>query len=82
MPTEQQLATTAAAEQVLDRGETAVAHPNIALIKYCGKRDEQLMIPYVTSLSMTLDIFPTTTRVRLAPEAEGGGRSAGGDAEE
>ncbi|MEU1409054.1 diphosphomevalonate decarboxylase [Streptomyces sp. NPDC005728] len=49
---------------------TAVAHPNIALIKYWGKRDEQLVLPRVDSLSMTLDIFPTTTCVRLAPQAE------------
>lgn len=48
---------------------TAVAHPNIALIKYWGKRDEQLVLPRTDSLSMTLDIFPTTTRVRLDPEA-------------
>lgn len=51
-------------------GITAVAHPNIALIKYWGKRDEQLVLPWTGSLSMTLDIFPTTTSVRLAPEAE------------
>ncbi|WP_230196896.1 diphosphomevalonate decarboxylase [Streptomyces coriariae] len=48
----------------------AVAHPNIALIKYWGKRDEQLVLPRVDSLSMTLDIFPTTTRVRPAPGAD------------
>ncbi|MEV0253813.1 diphosphomevalonate decarboxylase [Streptomyces sp. NPDC050732] len=48
---------------------TAVAHPNIALIKYWGKRDERLILPRTDSLSMTLDIFPTTTRVRLAPGA-------------
>ncbi|MGV9680565.1 diphosphomevalonate decarboxylase [Nocardia sp. NPDC003482] len=42
----------------------AVAHPNIALIKYWGKRDEQLVLPYSDSLSMTLDIYPTTTFVR------------------
>jgi diphosphomevalonate decarboxylase len=45
---------------------TAVAHPNIALIKYWGKRDEQLFLPRTDSLSMTLDIFPTTTSVELA----------------
>lgn len=44
----------------------AVAHPNIALVKYWGKRDERLVLPYADSLSMTLDIFPTTTQVRLA----------------
>ncbi|MDQ0585865.1 diphosphomevalonate decarboxylase [Streptomyces rishiriensis] len=49
---------------------TAVAHPNIALVKYWGKRDERLFLPRTDSLSMTLDIFPTTTRVRLAPGAE------------
>ncbi|MFE6721782.1 diphosphomevalonate decarboxylase [Streptomyces albidoflavus] len=48
---------------------TALAHPNIALIKYWGKRDERLILPRTSSLSMTLDIFPTTTRVRLAPAA-------------
>ena len=61
---------TGAAEGLLDRGATAVAHPNIALIKYWGKSDERLMIPYVDSLSMTLDVFPTTTTVRLDPAAE------------
>ncbi|WP_327180556.1 diphosphomevalonate decarboxylase [Streptomyces sp. NBC_01334] len=49
---------------------TAVAHPNIALVKYWGKSDERLFLPRTDSLSMTLDIFPTTTRVRLAPGAE------------
>lgn len=44
---------------------TAVAHPNIALVKYWGKRDERLILPWSDSLSMTLDVFPTTTRVRL-----------------
>ncbi|MGW0911675.1 diphosphomevalonate decarboxylase [Streptomyces sp. NPDC002784] len=48
---------------------TAVAHPNIALIKYWGKRDEHLVLPRVDSLSMTLDVFPTTTSVRLDPDA-------------
>ena len=46
-------------------GVTAVAHPNIALVKYWGKRDEGLILPWTDSLSMTLDVFPTTTRVRL-----------------
>ncbi|MDI3390553.1 diphosphomevalonate decarboxylase [Streptomyces sp. B-S-A8] len=48
----------------------AVAHPNIALIKYWGKRDEHLVLPRTDSLSMTLDLFPTTTRVVLDPAAE------------
>lgn len=57
-------------EEAPAKGATAVAHPNIALIKYWGKRDEKLFLPWTDSLSMTLDIFPTTTRVRLDPEAE------------
>ncbi|MFE3824534.1 diphosphomevalonate decarboxylase [Streptomyces sp. NPDC059092] len=48
----------------------AVAHPNIALIKYWGKRDERLVLPCSDSLSMTLDVFPTTTSVRLDPAAD------------
>lgn len=56
-------------EQDTAGGATAVAHPNIALIKYWGKRDERLFLPRTPSLSLTLDIFPTTTRVELAPGA-------------
>ena len=44
---------------------TAIAHPNIALIKYWGKRDEEQVLPVAGSLSMTLDAFPTTTTVTL-----------------
>jgi diphosphomevalonate decarboxylase len=47
----------------------AVAHPNIALIKYWGKRDEEFVLPFADSLSMTLDVLPTTTSVQLCPEA-------------
>lgn len=45
---------------------TAVAHPNIALIKYWGKRDDLLILPATSSLSLTLDVHPTTTTVTLA----------------
>jgi len=44
---------------------TAVAHPNIALVKYWGKRDVERNIPAVGSLSMTLDGLTTTTTVRF-----------------
>nr|AHX39395.1 hypothetical protein wt6.18c [Streptomyces sp. WT6] len=50
---------------------TAVAHPNIALVKYWGKRDENLILPCADSLSVTLDVYPTTTTVRLLPLASG-----------
>ncbi len=44
---------------------TAVAHANIALAKYWGKRDEALALPATSSLSLTLDAFRTTTSVAL-----------------
>lgn len=44
---------------------TAIAHPNIALVKYWGKSDTALNLPATGSLSMTLDVFPTTTTVTL-----------------
>lgn len=48
---------------------TARAYPNIALVKYWGKRDEELILPVAGSLSMTLDALPTTTTVELADDA-------------
>ncbi len=45
---------------------TAAAHPNIALIEYWGKRDEEMVLPVRDSLSMTLSVFPTSTTVRLS----------------
>ncbi|MEI3599629.1 MULTISPECIES: diphosphomevalonate decarboxylase [unclassified Oceanobacillus] len=42
---------------------TAKAHTNIALIKYWGKRNEELILPTNNSLSLTLDGFYTTTTV-------------------
>ena len=43
----------------------AVAHANIALVKYWGKRDEELILPEAASLSITLDLLRTTTSVEL-----------------
>ena len=41
---------------------TAIAHPNIALIKYWGNRDDDLRLPANGSLSMNLDgLFTRTT---------------------
>ena len=42
---------------------TAIAHPNIALVKYWGKREAERNIPAVGSLSITLDGLTTTTTV-------------------
>lgn len=46
---------------------SAIANPNIALIKYWGKADEQLILPAAGSLSLTLDVYPTQTLVELNP---------------
>ena len=42
---------------------SARAHPNIALIKYWGKRDLDLNLPAAGSLSVTLDCLETVTEV-------------------
>ncbi|KRM72681.1 diphosphomevalonate decarboxylase [Lacticaseibacillus brantae] len=44
---------------------TARAHTNIALIKYWGKKDPDLMLPYTSSLSMTLADYYTETSVHF-----------------
>lgn len=44
---------------------TAIAHSNIALAKYWGRRDEKLTLPNQSSVSMTLDRFFTTTTVEF-----------------
>jgi len=51
---------------------TAQAQPNIALIKYWGKRDHSKNLPAVSSLSVTLDSLWTTMSVefRDGPEAD------------
>lgn len=45
------------------------AQPNIALIKYWGKRDTALNLPVVGSLSITLESLWTRTAVRFMPGA-------------
>ncbi|WP_088810120.1 MULTISPECIES: diphosphomevalonate decarboxylase [unclassified Listeria] len=49
---------------------TAIAHTNIALIKYWGKRDEKLILPANSSLSITLDKFYTETTVEWLEDAK------------
>ncbi len=44
---------------------TAKAHTNIALVKYWGKKDQELIIPQTDSLSLTLNEFYTTTTVNF-----------------
>jgi diphosphomevalonate decarboxylase len=45
----------------------AQAQPNIALVKYWGKRDAALNLPVVGSLSITLDSLWTRTAVQFDP---------------
>jgi diphosphomevalonate decarboxylase len=48
---------------------TAIAHPNIALVKYWGKRDEALILPHQSSLSVTLAPLSVTTTVMFSAKA-------------
>jgi diphosphomevalonate decarboxylase len=43
----------------------AKAHPNIALVKYWGKRDDALILPFQSSLSVTLGPLAVTTSVEF-----------------
>ncbi len=45
------------------RTATALAHPNIALVKYWGKRDDDLNLPAAPSLAITLSGLNTITTV-------------------
>jgi diphosphomevalonate decarboxylase len=49
---------------------TAIAHPNIALCKYWGKRDRALNLPTNSSLSLTLAPFRTRTTVTWGVERD------------
>lgn len=49
---------------------TAIAHPNIAFIKYWGNRDARLRIPLNDSLSMNLAQLTTTTTVEFNSRAK------------
>lgn len=51
---------------------TAVAHANVALVKYWGKRDEPLNLPAVGSISLTLAGLRATATV--APRRASGAR--------
>jgi diphosphomevalonate decarboxylase len=46
---------------------TAISHPNIALIKYWGNRDNALRLPVNGSISMNLDGLFTRTTVSFQP---------------
>jgi len=52
------------------QASTAIAHPNIALIKYWGNLDPILRIPSTGSISMNLDGLYTHTRVMFDSSLE------------
>ncbi|MEM3020115.1 MAG: diphosphomevalonate decarboxylase [Candidatus Micrarchaeaceae archaeon] len=50
---------------------TAIATPNIALIKYWGKRDEKLILPTNSSISMTMgEEFNTKTSIMFTDKID------------
>jgi diphosphomevalonate decarboxylase len=62
---------------------TAQTHPNVALVKYWGNRDQALRLPSNPSLSMNLAELTTTTIVEFDPALKQdvlilGGREIGG----
>jgi diphosphomevalonate decarboxylase len=58
---------------------TATAHANIALIKYWGKADKDLIVPVTSSLSLTLDALYTTTTVNFGEAGADTNGVAGAD---
>jgi diphosphomevalonate decarboxylase len=49
---------------------TAIAHPNLALVKYWGKVDEALNLPANSSISISLGGATTTTSVQFTADLE------------
>jgi diphosphomevalonate decarboxylase len=49
---------------------TAIAHPNLALVKYWGKRDVALNLPAVSSLSLGIAEWSSTTTVTWGADAD------------
>ena len=60
------------------RRGTAIAHPNIALIKYWGKRPGPGNLPAVPSLSLTLGGMRTVTQVTFDPASRADAASLNG----
>ncbi|MEM0201900.1 MAG: diphosphomevalonate decarboxylase [Candidatus Micrarchaeaceae archaeon] len=58
-------------KEYLESVHTAIATPNIALIKYWGKRDEKLILPMNSSISITLgEEFNTKTSIMFTDKAK------------
>jgi diphosphomevalonate decarboxylase len=58
---------------LFDNVVTAMGSPNIAFVKYWGKRDEKLILPYNSNISMTLsqDVLHTTTSLLFSKKLAG-----------
>lgn len=52
----------------MNQSVTALAHPNIALIKYWGNRDQKLRLPSNGSISMNLATLETRSTVTIRPD--------------
>lgn len=50
---------------MIKNSASAIAHPNIALIKYWGNRDDAMRLPANSSLSMNLDGLQTKTQAEF-----------------
>lgn len=61
---------------------TAVAHPNVALIKYWGKEDIATNLPAVGSLSLTMGGLATRTMVRFDAELDHDSLTVNGKSDE
>lgn len=61
---------------------TAIAHPNIAFIKYWGNRDDALNLPANGSISMNLAGLETRTTVRVKDEYASDQLTLNGQAQE
>jgi diphosphomevalonate decarboxylase len=55
---------------VINIKATAIAHPNFALVKYWGKRDELLKLPTVSSLSLTIDNLYTQATIEFSKDLD------------
>jgi diphosphomevalonate decarboxylase len=60
---------------------TAIAHPNIAFIKYWGNRDDALRLPLNGSISMNLSGMETQTTVQFDQTLEGDSFELNGQAQ-
>jgi diphosphomevalonate decarboxylase len=69
-PSEMPLDEKPPVREMQTRQATALSHPNIALIKYWGNRDDALRLPANSSLSMNLAELSTTTTVEFCSDLD------------